>query len=195
MYCSRCGRNVNDNERFCPSCGTELANNVHKAEVVQNGSPLIPKPPVPVPPVPMPPMPTKKSIKAPIIIISVVSTLIVVAILLTGGFLVAQKAGFFERDMTFNDVYEIAAGLEDGKDYEIGDFDKYESEITVNVYRSYSFEIDNADDVTLIITTDKETGVIMDMYLFCGVQYININEGEDAVREFVKENNAWFDLD
>ena len=48
MYCSKCGNQLNHNERFCSACGTPVTPAV---QPVQNNQPINPRPAVPAQPV------------------------------------------------------------------------------------------------------------------------------------------------
>ncbi len=101
--------------------------------------------------------------------------------------LIFSLAGCGSKDgLTTNKVLKIAEKIEKGKEIDKSDFDGYECEESENVYKTYTYTID--DQTSVIITTDKETGETLGVYLFQGSKYINVKEGKEKVKAWLDEN-------
>lgn len=108
----------------------------------------------------------------------------ILAILLTVAMIFSFAACKSEEKLTTNKVLKLADKLADGEVADNSDLSGYECVESENVYKTYTYTID--DETSVIVTTDKETGETLQMYLFRGTSYINLKEGKDAVKEFLE---------
>ncbi len=94
MFCSNCGKQLEDNVAFCPECGTKVAISVapvveEPATPVETKAPETPVTTAPVAPMPTPQEPKKKN-KGPIIVI-IILLLLVIALGIAIWFLYNDK--------------------------------------------------------------------------------------------------------
>ncbi len=112
----------------------------------------------------------------------------ILAILLALAMVFSLAACGSDDNLTTNKVLKVADKLEEGKKADNSDFQGYACEENESVYKTYTYTID--DKTSVIVTTDKETGETLEMYLFRGSKYINLKEGKEAVKKFLDEANA-----
>lgn len=164
MFCSKCGKQNADTSAFCAGCGAPLKNVQQPVQAVQPVQPVrVAQPVQPMRPVtPVVKTNNKKAVsKKKIIIISVLSVLLVVALAVSGFFIYNSAAtSKFKKAVANKDISEMYSLYEDADDSKREKYNTIVSN-TINEIsqdlnnHSFDGEYDENGDAVMVYLTSK----------------------------------------